>query len=350
MFRLSKINIFVVLFFAKNLCLADYSGTVITPENEITFSQKNGYDVIQIENQGGIIDSVGAPQIPFKEFKYLIPYDVEVENLIINSFNEVEIEGSYYLYPTQPEYPLDYGPDPPFMEPDSVIYHQTEKYPFIKAELIVQNTSFGYKIATIRFYPIRYVPAQIKLYRLSTIDFTLVYATIQILDELPERRSSRSQKTVEAFIKSLVENPDDFGIVTGGPNQIVEESSETENLELTPFPTLEGDIVDYLIITNDSLTEEFQRLADWKTKKGVPTLVVTVDWITANYPGCDTAEKIRNYLKDVNRKWALIYVLLGGDVNVVPARYSYSYSFGGNRVTDLYYTDLAKTRDPILDP
>ena len=50
--------------------------------------------------------------------------------------------------------------------------------------------------------------------------------------------------------------------------------------------------VEYVIITNESLAPEFQRLADWKIENGIQAEVRTVEWIEANYPaGVDPAEK-----------------------------------------------------------
>ena len=61
-----------------------------------------------------------------------------------------------------------------------------------------------------------------------------------------------------------------------------------------------------------------QTLADWKTKKGVPAAVYLVSWITSNYTGYDTAEKIRNFLRLDDSTPRFQYVLLMGDTSVIP--------------------------------
>ncbi|WP_373826652.1 C25 family cysteine peptidase [Bacteroides heparinolyticus] len=68
------------------------------------------------------------------------------------------------------------------------------------------------------------------------------------------------------------------------------------------------------------MVDVFQELADWKTQKGIPTKVVTIEDISANYAGNDTQERIHNFLADVYDNYGTLYVLFGGDVNVVPAR------------------------------
>jgi hypothetical protein len=87
----------------------------------------------------------------------------------------------------------------------------------------------------------------------------------------------------------------------------------------TSLPSTEGSEVKYLIITNNydvngvfvgDLVSEFQRLADWKTKKGVPAIVKTVEWVNSNYQGCDIQEKIKNFIKDAYSQWEADWVLL----------------------------------------
>jgi hypothetical protein len=97
-----------------------------------------------------------------------------------------------------------------------------------------------------------------------------------------------------------------------------------------------------VIVTNEVLEPYFQELADWKTKKGVPTVIRTVSWIESNYPGgSDTAERIRMFLEDAYTSWGTTYVLLGGDTNIVPTRFAYTAYYGGWQIsTDLYYSDL----------
>jgi len=97
--------------------------------------------------------------------------------------------------------------------------------------------------------------------------------------------------------------------------------------------------VEYAIITGSSYVDEFQPLADWKTKKGVPTEIFTTDWIYSNYTGTDNQEEIRNFIKDYETSHGLVYVLLGGDVDVVPARIAYDYLGYDQIRADLYYSD-----------
>jgi WD40 repeat protein len=105
-------------------------------------------------------------------------------------------------------------------------------------------------------------------------------------------------------------------------------------------PTADGSPVEYLIITSAALAPEFQRLADWKTQKGVQAVVRTTEWIAATYPqGADSAERIRIFLTDAYTNWGTLWVLLGGDAEVIPVRYAtHRLSTPPEEIpTDLYY-------------
>src|SRR5262245_15434247 len=63
----------------------------------------------------------------------------------------------------------------------------------------------------------------------------------------------------------------------------------------TVAPSLDGSPVEYLIVTGDALAPEFERLAAWKTAKGVPAVVRTMSQVRASaLHGSDLQETVRN--------------------------------------------------------
>ena len=98
-----------------------------------------------------------------------------------------------------------------------------------------------------------------------------------------------------------------------------------------------------LIVTDTSLRSAFEVLADWKRTKGVPTEVVTVEWIGQNVQGVDSAEKIRNYIRELFLGDNLGYVLLGGDTDVVAHRLVHAralFTYDDVFASDFYFSDL----------
>ena len=98
---------------------------------------------------------------------------------------------------------------------------------------------------------------------------------------------------------------------------------------------------EYLIITDDHTWDEatispvrdipgmvaaFTRLADWKRARGISARVVTItDIVNGRYGNFragarDLQEVIRRFLKSAVPRWGVSWLLLGGDVSVVPVR------------------------------
>ena len=78
-----------------------------------------------------------------------------------------------------------------------------------------------------------------------------------------------------------------------------------------------------VIITNDSLYSAFAPFLNLKWSMGISTKVVTVDWIYRNFTGIDRQAKIRNFIKYAKENLNTRYILIGGDVGIVPTRTLY---------------------------
>ncbi|MBK8164903.1 MAG: VCBS repeat-containing protein [bacterium] len=110
-------------------------------------------------------------------------------------------------------------------------------------------------------------------------------------------------------------------------------------------PSLAGSPVTCLIITSAALAPSFQVLADYRTARGMPTVVATREYIVANHrTGSDIQESIRYYIQDAYAKWGVEYVLLGGDSDILPPRIIYNSLYPANSYTaipcDLYFACL----------
>nr|MDO8112648.1 C25 family cysteine peptidase [Candidatus Sigynarchaeota archaeon] len=120
--------------------------------------------------------------------------------------------------------------------------------------------------------------------------------------------------------------------------------------------------VECLIITRDSLVAAFSPLAALKSRRGVYTEILTVEIIVAtrefNASGNDEAAWIRNAIKQYHDNSGTEFIILGGDVNVIPIRYTYNPDgdepwFNGEydvyKPTDQYYACLNGTWDEDND-
>jgi hypothetical protein len=145
-----------------------------------------------------------------------------------------------------------------------------------------------------------------------------------------------------ALMRASVANPEQ--VAAFAPPQGRHVDSKRGGFQPAAFPDLEGSDVQYVIVTSQALAPAFQALADWKTRRGVPAVVRTIESIQANYRhGADLQETIRTFMQDAYSKWSVDWVLLGGDTDIIPARYL-SSSFGLSSPeaipSDLYFAGL----------
>ena len=291
------------------------------------------YHYVSLSGCQSYTDIIGAPYLPCKEVSFVIPCNQCVEEVEIVSSDSSLIDGEYNVYPTQPPRKTDGSPPPPFVPPDPLYYYDI--YPGKVVEILSDGYRSGFRIVTIRLFPIQYFDQKLTLYTNITISLRLTLTNdlgVQVF-----RRSRLAQDMVKRTVTSIVENPEE---VDGCGPPIEIEDVPVQPFYITPNPSLNGSVVDYVIITDDTLKSEFERLVDWRLQQGLISTITTTSAIAGSYTGRDLPEKIRNYIKDAYAKWGTIFVLLGGDVQYVPARI-----FAGGYVTDLYYSDLEGSWD-----
>ncbi len=104
---------------------------------------------------------------------------------------------------------------------------------------------------------------------------------------------------------------------------------------------------DYLIVTDYEMKPAFLEFAKWKEKLGIRTKVVVLEEFIKNYSGMDSAERLRNALKDFYSRDSFKFLLLGGDTDIIPFRYAFAMSCEAgyhpredNLPCDLYFADL----------
>lgn len=164
----------------------------------------------------------------------------------------------------------------------------------------------GYHLVTVQLNPVEFDPVSRKLFA-SRLDFTLQYEMTASNAVHPLQQTTRRANIIKKAIRTMVDNPED---VDGFMNRKVElvgvamlDAQTLAASSSLPINVIQEQIPDYIIITNNALKGEFQRLANWKTQKGVPTLIKDIESIGEEYQGSDLAEKIHAYLQECYRKW-----------------------------------------------
>ena len=264
---------------------AQYVGQVNIDPADVNVEQSDGWDIATIPACYMETD-VGKPYLPVKHLHIAIPEDKTVTGIEILNIQQQELAGTYNIKPTQPEQ-IPGEPEPDFVDPDPDIYGTDAPYP---AEYNYNSTSgfmSGVHIAGLLYYPLTYNPVTQKLYLATHLEYRLVYADEENDPVKPRRMMNNSFIKLKKEIKGFTENPTDVDTYFQ-----LEKIDYFTGAAFAPdeFPNFNGQAVEYVIITNETLAEGFQEIADWKTQKGVPAVVRTVEWIYDYYSGVDQAE------------------------------------------------------------
>jgi len=201
---------------------------------------------------------------------------------------------------------------------------------FLENDAVSWSTQMvcGYGIAMLNVFPVQYDAAAGRLTYYDDISLRVTTTPIDSPSVLPVRDSA----TDRARVAGMVDNDS----VLSGYRATAGGGSEA----LPP-----GGPFEYAIITSSDLEGAFQPLLDQKLSRGLSATAVTTEYIYANYTGTenhDNADKIREFIADAYANWNTTWVLLGGDVDVVPYRRGYGFVPDGLALEGLGDTEYTK--------
>jgi len=340
-----KVSILLLMIVQLGICAQSY--TIKVSKGDIQFDKVKGYDIVHLPN-AFFSGPDGAPMLPDKTLQYIIPIDKDVSKINIVSFKETVLEGTYLIYPKQPDQILGAEKEN-FVEPKSEFYGRNEFYPGKLIDHIQTGFMAGNRICSFSFYPIRYNPVNKKISQVTEITFKFVFKDDSKECVSSQNLSKYAYKTLIENIQSIVENPHEVIPKTSLKEKTDKKVSNKRSAIATPTPGILN--IEQVIITNQAFSSGFQEIADWKTKKGIPAKIVTTEWIDQNYNGVDLQEKIRKFITYAFHNWGTIWFLMGGDVEVVPVRFAWISHFNDDQLiecipqgefipTDWYYSCL----------
>jgi WD40 repeat protein len=292
----------------------------------------SGGAVAITDRESHVLRDEGMPALPYLIVNVLLPADERVASHTITETGVAEIAAAF-APPVAPPLLNSEGVAAP---PSSLASWSDDgrSFPSVAARYLGTGLLHGRAIASFAVFPVRLHDGSLS----SAASIEIRVRTRPASQEEKAVRRLRPRPELDEAVRDrlahVVVNPE--GASAGG-SAVAEK--RPGGFRPTTFPSLEGSPVDYVIVTTDSLAEKYQRLADFKTVKGVPTVVRTTEWIEANYVnGVDIQETIRTFVIDAYQKWGITYLLLGGDTDQLPARLGASL-FLGERIVpvDMYF-------------
>ncbi|MBN2174159.1 MAG: hypothetical protein JW731_08510, partial [Bacteroidales bacterium] len=306
---------FTLYLQAENI---SYSWTIDEPEIFTTG------DFQRISFEGSYLTGItGEPTLPYFAVKLLIPPGEAATSIEFIGEGEVTIQGTYMIFPQQPSRPLSEGNSGEF-HINNEVYQSNFKYPAKQTGELTTQYLNGFAIAMSTFTPVRFNPVtgELSYYKEVKINIT----------------TTSDQKSVLA-----IQNLHSGQVVLNRLQKFVQNK---DMIDVYPNPGKDQTEYQLLIVTTQAYASGFQDLIDIYLERGIKTQVVTKELIQSTVSGQDTQEKIRNYIIQEYQDNGIEYVLLGGDVELIPYRGFYCYVQSGSGYTDddipadLYYSAL----------
>jgi hypothetical protein len=311
----------------------DITFTVTAPTRPRVESTPNGDRIVVDGADWDVLREPGLPELPFRVVRVLLPQGTTADDISVTAADPRRVATG--VRPAVVD---------PFVTSEGEIadpvasFSPDGTFPAARARLLGVGYLHGYAIASIAVYPF-----ELNNGELNVFDRIDVAVATRVADTAPVVRERYREGFLDGMrerLSGMVVNPELIDSYTLG--QIVVPKPHG-GFQPTAFPALEGSPVDYLIITTDALAASYQVLADWKTDKGVPTVIRTVEYIAANARnGSDLSETVRNFVIEAYTKWGITYALVGADTDKVPARFAFSafYDGGKDLPVDMYFGNL----------
>ena len=214
------------------------------------------------------------------------------------------------------------------------VYYSPKTYPDNNIVYTGSHTMDGYKFLSFVVCPFKYDAKNKKLYLITDLNFSIELKQQPIsTNNNKKRQDTYLGKNMREAIKQLTLN-----------------GNELENMyhidpkaKRTTLETI-GTSYKYIIVTNELLRPVFEKLAHWKTIKGVRAKVITVEDCCDEYPNYTSQLAIKTKLADYYLD-GMEYALLGGDTDVIPAQICYLPPYTtdtSDTPADTYYSCLDK--------
>ena len=274
-----------------------------------------------------------APALPCLGMNVLIGSDEELENYDV-SFSEVKIGGIVQMRSNPVAV---HGSEIGECKILKQAVYKNTIYPDTIVKYIGTCCRDGYRYLVFNVCPFAYIPQNHSLFFRHHIEIQ-----IQLTPSAPSVKYGPYVGTnMRDVVRRLVVNSEELDTLY--PRSV---QSATRNMNTVVPSIASSDDYEYLIITSNALQSHFQRLADWKTRKGVRTKVITSEYIYSNYavPSqyyvsntyLQKVYKIKAAIQDYYENHGIKYVLLGGRGGNVPFFKSNDISVG----SDWFYACL----------
>lgn len=292
----------------SSLVLAEETSTNLTinysfsaPKLEKTNIDGTIYDQLLIDG-APCFGNPGDPFMPMKGAYILLPENTRVKDISVTYDREVSLGQGYNIEPVgELVTTLNIANSKNMPTKNEEIYSSEEMFPGSLFTEIGTYSFRGYDILVLTLYPAQYTPSTGEIIYYPNLKVNI--ETVQKQDSNLLYRSSIKDRTE---VLKKINNPNILSTYSVKKSQLV----ATE------------DQYDLLILTTNELKAGFQPLKEVHDNNGISTEIKTLAEVSV-IPDSVTPEKIRDFVTNEYQKYGIEYLLIGGDVGVVPHKMLY---------------------------
>ncbi|MBS3802280.1 MAG: right-handed parallel beta-helix repeat-containing protein [Candidatus Thermoplasmatota archaeon] len=273
--------------------------------------------------------------IPVKQIQILLPQNSKVSSIELSKITKKTVVSNQLI---TNDMLLSDGEDEEVIQPvtwSTTKNNESAEIPEENFESFGIGKLRGYTLLMVNVYPIQYNPKENELFFSSPIN-----VTINLEEDNTQNQLYRNYSKDKELILEKIDNP----------SMIHHYHHESKPSSL-PSGTYE-----YVLITTKELESSFKSFLKYKNEH-LTARSVNLSFIESNFQGVDLQEKIREFIKSAYLNWQTEFVLLGGDVSVIPYRGLWGHAVDHNgdvlhddRIpADIYYAGLDGSWDDDSD-
>lgn len=242
----------------------------------------------------------GQPTLPWQSVSLMLPQNLEASSIEVIFSDFIELDGHYSLLPQQEPRVLSSNQSFVLLK-DENTYRSNELYPELTYGKVSTQYLNGMGFAFSSFTPVRYTPAigKVSYAQTVTVKIHTQVCRIDQSDKLWLTASNRTMAQRLAQNAEMISNYQSRGREQGN--------------------------YDILVITPEAWVKDFDDYITFHRFRGYEVRIASLEDIYATMEGRDEQEQMRNYIIQEYENNGISYIMLGGDVDIVPFRYLWCY-------------------------
>ena len=293
---------FIIVMFFISIVLFSYEINIPIPQVE------NG----NFKSELPTILNDGEPKIAYVPIKILLPMGEKFKSVNFIPKGKIQVMKNAFVDYARQIQPICGD----FLIPEKgkkmAIYNSDSFFPQKDFQILGTQRMNGYEMILLNIFPYKYNPVRKEIIWNSKVE-------IEVKTEFDRKLFMEQNKFLltgehtREVLQNIVLNPE------------VIFSYRKENFSVLRDLPDPNDPYTMIIITDENGEEYLQDFVAWKNERGVKTKIFLTSEIYSYFAGGDNAEKIKNFIVNAYQAYSgtefpLEYVLLGGEVEIIPVR------------------------------